>query len=46
MTPVQRPILSSLYLYTIASEAKIELTKPKKPYAKQLEQPSERGVGY
>ena len=39
-------MLNSLYLYTIASEAKIELTEPKKPYTKQLEQPGEGGVGY
>ena len=30
----------------MASEAKMELIKPKKPYAKQLEQPSEGEVGY
>jgi hypothetical protein len=33
-TSAQRPALSSLYLYTIASEAKIELIEPRKPYTK------------
>ena len=46
MTPAQRPTPSSLYLHTIASEAKIESTEPKKLYAKQLEQPSKGGMGY
>ena len=39
-------MLSFLYPYTIASEAKIELVKPEKPYTKQLEQLSKEGVGY
>ena len=39
-------MLSSLYLYTMASKAKMELMEPKKPYAKQLEQPSKGEVGY
>jgi hypothetical protein len=39
-------MLSFLYLYTIASKAKMELIEPKKPYIKQLEQPSKGGVGY
>ena len=46
MTPAQRPALSSLYLYTMAGEAKMGLTEPKKPYTKQLEQPGKGGVGY
>ena len=37
---------SSLHLYTIAGEAKMELMEPEKPHAKQLKQPSEGGVGY
>ena len=39
-------MLSSLHLYTIAGEAKIELIEPEKPYAKQLKQPGKGGVGY
>ena len=46
MTPAQRPMPSSLHLYTMAGEAKMESTEPEKPYAKQLEQPGEGGVGY
>ena len=46
MTPIQRPVLSSLYLYTMAGEAKMELIEPEKPHAKQLEQPSKGGVSY
>ena len=42
---MQRPVLSSLHPHTMAGEAKIELTEPKKPYAKQLEQPGEGGGG-
>ena len=34
MTPVQRPVPSALHLYTMAGEAKMELTEPKKPHAK------------
>ena len=30
----------------MAGEAKMGLTEPKEPYAKQLEQPSEGGVKY
>ena len=46
MTPAQRPTPSSLYLYTMAGEAKIESTEPKEPHAKRLEQPGEGGVEY
>ena len=30
----------------MASKAKIESIEPKKPYTKQLKQPSKGGVGY
>jgi len=46
ITPMQRPAPSSLYLYTIAGEAKIELMEPKEPYIKRLEQPSKGGIEY
>jgi len=36
-------VLNFLYLYTIASEAKMELIEPKEPYVKPLEQPSKGG---
>jgi hypothetical protein len=45
-TSVQRPVLNSLHLHTMAGKAKIELIESKKPHAKQLEQPSKGGVGY
>ena len=41
-----KPTLSSLYLYTIAGKAKMELMELKEPYTKQLEQPSKGGVEY
>ena len=34
---MQRPVPSSLYLHTMAGEAKMELIELKKPHAKQLE---------
>ena len=52
MTSIQRPVLSSLYLYTMANQAKMELIEPKKPKepeepsAGYLKQPSKRGVEY
>ena len=46
MTFILRPILSSLYLYTIAGEAKMELMELKEPYIKRLERPSKGGVKY
>jgi hypothetical protein len=39
-------VLNSLYLYTMAGEAKMELIEPKEPkepYTKWLEQPSKGG---
>ena len=48
-TPAQRPAPSSLHPYTMAGEAKMELTEPKEPkepYAKWLEQPGKGGVEY
>jgi hypothetical protein len=46
MTSVQRPAPNSLYLHTMAGEAKMESTEPKKPYTKRLEQPGKGGMGY
>ena len=39
-------MLSSLYLYTIAGEAKMELIELEKPYTKQLKRPGKKGVEY
>ena len=46
LRPVLRPMLSSLYLYTMAGEAKMELIELEEPYIKWLKQPGERGVEY
>ena len=46
MTLILRPILSSLNPYTMASEAKMELTEPKESYTERLKQPSKGGVEY
>ena len=43
---MQRPMLSSLYLHTMAGEAKMGSIKPKEFYAKRLEQLSKGGVKY
>ena len=43
MTPVLRPILNAVYLYTMASETEIELIEPKEFYIKRLEQPYKGG---
>ena len=46
LRPALRPALSSLYPYTMASEAKMESTELEESHAKRLEQPAEGGVEY